>query len=118
MASAPSTLRPTRAERADPPRDQRRRCCISTAAVGSWDVPMAITRPWPARGSCAHLASPSSASSIGSYSPPPSTTRSRLTAGSRAEGEPGDELLPEYASASRREDLSGLPPAYVQVGDV
>mmetsp|Transcript_2522 Transcript_2522/g.5355 ORF Transcript_2522/g.5355 Transcript_2522/m.5355 type:complete len:347 (+) Transcript_2522:241-1281(+) len=32
--------------------------------------------------------------------------------------EPGDENLPKYASASRRNDLSGLPPAYIEVGDL
>lgn len=32
--------------------------------------------------------------------------------------EPGDETLPEYASASRRTDLSGLPPAFILVGDL
>merc|ERR1711862_1007339 len=32
--------------------------------------------------------------------------------------EPGDETLPEYASASRREDLTGLPPAYVHMGSI
>lgn len=31
---------------------------------------------------------------------------------------PGDEDLPKYASASRREDLSGLPPAWIHVGDL
>jgi acetyl esterase/lipase len=31
---------------------------------------------------------------------------------------PGDETLPAYASASRREDLANLPPAYVQVGSI
>ncbi|KAL3761142.1 hypothetical protein ACHAWU_002392 [Discostella pseudostelligera] len=31
---------------------------------------------------------------------------------------PGDENLPKYASASRREDLSGLPPAWIHVGDL
>mmetsp|Transcript_54027 Transcript_54027/g.65217 ORF Transcript_54027/g.65217 Transcript_54027/m.65217 type:complete len:338 (+) Transcript_54027:115-1128(+) len=32
--------------------------------------------------------------------------------------EPGDESLPQYASASRREDLTDLPPAYIQVGNI
>lgn len=31
---------------------------------------------------------------------------------------PGDEILPRYASASRRADLSGLPPALITVGDL
>ncbi len=31
---------------------------------------------------------------------------------------PGDDNLPKYASASRREDLSGLPPAWIHVGDL
>lgn len=31
---------------------------------------------------------------------------------------PGDENLPKYASASRREDLAQLPPAWIQVGDL
>lgn len=31
---------------------------------------------------------------------------------------PGDEALPKYASASRREDLSSLPPAYIICGDL
>lgn len=31
---------------------------------------------------------------------------------------PGDENLPEYASASRRKDLSNLPPACIQVGEL
>jgi len=31
---------------------------------------------------------------------------------------PGDESLPKYASASRREDLTNLPPAIIQVGDL
>jgi acetyl esterase/lipase len=30
---------------------------------------------------------------------------------------PGDEILPKYASASRRADLSRLPPALITVGD-
>ena len=29
---------------------------------------------------------------------------------------PGDEIIPEYASASRRKDLSNLPPAYIFCG--
>ncbi|KAL3768258.1 hypothetical protein ACHAW5_000011 [Stephanodiscus triporus] len=32
--------------------------------------------------------------------------------------EPGMDSLPEYSSASRRRDLSGLPPAFVHVGDL
>ena len=32
--------------------------------------------------------------------------------------EPGNAILPKYASASRRDDLSGLPPALVLVGDL
>ena len=32
--------------------------------------------------------------------------------------EPGGPDLPDYASASRRKDLSGLPPAWIGVGDV
>ena len=32
--------------------------------------------------------------------------------------EPGGEGLPRYASAGRREDLSGLPPALILVGDL
>lgn len=35
-----------------------------------------------------------------------------------APAKPGDESLPSYASPARREDLSGLPPAWVGVGDV
>jgi acetyl esterase/lipase len=31
---------------------------------------------------------------------------------------PGDETLPKYASASRRAELSGLPPALITVGDL
>jgi len=31
---------------------------------------------------------------------------------------PGDETLPKYASASRRADLSGLPPALITVGNL
>ncbi|KAL9190360.1 hypothetical protein ACHAXT_007571 [Thalassiosira profunda] len=31
---------------------------------------------------------------------------------------PGDAEVPKYASASRREDLTGLPPAQIQVGDL
>ncbi|KAL7516142.1 hypothetical protein ACHAWX_001193 [Stephanocyclus meneghinianus] len=31
---------------------------------------------------------------------------------------PGDDTLPEYASASRRKDLSNLPPAYIVCGDL
>ncbi len=32
--------------------------------------------------------------------------------------EPGGDDLPKYASASRREDLSGLPPALILAGDL
>ena len=31
---------------------------------------------------------------------------------------PGDEEVPQYASAARREDLSNLPPCYILVGDL
>ncbi len=31
---------------------------------------------------------------------------------------PGSEMLPEYAVPARREDLSGLPPAWIGVGDL
>ena len=31
---------------------------------------------------------------------------------------PGDKNIPKYAAASRREDLSGLPPCYIVVGDL
>ncbi|KAL3805777.1 hypothetical protein HJC23_007738 [Cyclotella cryptica] len=31
---------------------------------------------------------------------------------------PGDDTLPDYASASRRKDLSNLPPAYIVCGDL
>jgi acetyl esterase/lipase len=31
---------------------------------------------------------------------------------------PGDETLPDYASASRRKDLSNLPPAYIACGNL
>ena len=32
--------------------------------------------------------------------------------------EPGDEHLPKYSSAARRKDLSGLPPAWILVGNL
>lgn len=32
--------------------------------------------------------------------------------------EPGSESIPPYAAASRREDLSGLPPAWLYAGDI
>lgn len=31
---------------------------------------------------------------------------------------PGDETIPQYAAASRRTDLSGLPPCYILIGDL
>jgi len=31
---------------------------------------------------------------------------------------PGDEMIPKYAAASRRTDLSGLPPCYILIGDL
>lgn len=31
---------------------------------------------------------------------------------------PGDKNLPKYASASRRKDLTNLPPAFIQIGDL
>lgn len=33
------------------------------------------------------------------------------------EHKPGDEVLPKYMAASRREDLSNLPPAWIMTGD-
>ena len=33
----------------------------------------------------------------------------------RDSGKPGDETLPDFAAASRREDLSNLPPAWIMV---
>jgi len=32
--------------------------------------------------------------------------------------EPGDENVPAYAAPARRENLSGLPPAFISVGDI
>lgn len=34
------------------------------------------------------------------------------------QGEPGADTIPAYAAAARRIDLSGLPPAYIAVGDI
>lgn len=32
--------------------------------------------------------------------------------------EPGGASVPRYASAARRDDLTGLPPAWIGIGDI